>query len=154
MGRDWFTNTHTHARTHTHNDTWTLLQMQYRMHWLALVHGARWHHASRRVGGEGPRCPEGTANPLGWPASHAHTHNHIHMECALRVRTWTTLAECALTPSAHSGKSTRIWKVRERGPRSPALYTFQSRIVRMRNLCALQKCALGLSGKLSDPGAS
>ena len=41
---------------------------------LALVHGARWRHASRQVGGEGPRCPRGPAKPLGWPALHSWVH--------------------------------------------------------------------------------
>ena len=34
---------------------------------------ARERRTSRREGGEGPRCLEGPAQPLGWPASHAHT---------------------------------------------------------------------------------
>ena len=65
--------THTHTHTHTYIHAHVDVTADAVPGTLALMHGARWRHASRRVGGEGPRCPKGPAEPLGWPALYAHT---------------------------------------------------------------------------------
>ena len=82
--------TNTHAHTHTYMDVTADAVPDA----LALVHGARWHHASRRVGGEGPRCPEGTANPLDWPASYRMSYARVLVKLAASYLYLNTRATC------------------------------------------------------------